>query len=100
MERRRTVFDANFCDGICDHGEYVIVVWVDLVRNVAVNEDIAWTRSSYDTFWDARVRASEPEDLSVCSRRKEPVSIKYNAKGRTMSPPTTPPSPHVEEERS
>jgi hypothetical protein len=71
MERGRTVFDADYPDGICDHGEYVIVVWMDLIRNVAVNEDIAWTRGSYDTFWDTRVGASEPEDLSVCTR-KEP----------------------------
>lgn len=66
MERRRTVFDAGYRDGKCEHGEYTIVVWMDLVRNVAVNEDIARTRGSYDAFWDARVRASEPEDLSVC----------------------------------
>lgn len=71
MEWGRTVFDADYRDGICDHGEYAIVVWMDLVGNVAVNEDIAWTRGSYDTFWDTRVGASEPEDLSVCTR-KEP----------------------------
>lgn len=69
MERGRTVFDADYPNGICDHGEYVIVVWMDLIRNVAVNEDIAWTRGSYDTFWDTRVGASEPEDLSVCTRK-------------------------------
>jgi hypothetical protein len=43
MERRRTVFDADYRDGICDHGEYAIVVRMNLVRDVAVNEDIAWT---------------------------------------------------------
>ena len=55
MERRHTVFDADWCDGICDHRKYVIVVWMDLVGNGAVNEDFAWTRGSYDTCCDARV---------------------------------------------
>jgi hypothetical protein len=64
------VFDADCRDGKCNHGEYAIVVWMDLVRNVAVNEDITWTRGSYDTFRDARVRASEPEDLSVCTGKE------------------------------
>ena len=66
--RRRTVFDADYCDGICDHGEHAVVVRVDLVRDVAVDEDVAWPRSSHDAFWDTRVRASEPEDLPVCTR--------------------------------
>lgn len=43
MGRGRTVFDADYRDGIGDHGEHAIVVWMDLVRNVAVNEDITWT---------------------------------------------------------
>jgi hypothetical protein len=70
MKMRRTVFDADYRDSIRDHGEYAIVVWMHLVRDVAVNEDITWTRCSYDTFWDARVRASEPEDLSVCTGKE------------------------------
>lgn len=49
---------------------------MDLVRNVAVNEDIARTGGRYDTFWDARVGASEPEDLSVVIQEKENMSMK------------------------
>jgi hypothetical protein len=67
----RTVFDAGYCDGKCDHGEHTVVVRMDLIRDVAVNEDIAWTRGSYDAFWDARVRAPEPEDLPVCTRTEK-----------------------------
>jgi hypothetical protein len=66
----RTVFDAGCCDGKCDHGEHAVIVRMDLVRDVAVNEDIAWTRGSYDAFRDARVRASEPEDLPVCTAQR------------------------------
>lgn len=62
------MFDADYRDGICDHGEHAVVVRVDLVRDVAVDEDVAWARGSHDAFWDARVRASEPEDLPVCIR--------------------------------
>jgi hypothetical protein len=40
------VFDAGCCDGICDHGEHAVVVRMDLVHDVVVNEDIAWTRES------------------------------------------------------
>jgi hypothetical protein len=47
------VFDADNRDGKCDHGEHAIIVRVNLVRNVAVNEDVAWSRGSNDTFWDA-----------------------------------------------
>lgn len=96
MERRRTVFDLDFRDGKCEDGEYTIVIWMDLVRNVTVNEDIARTRGSYDTFWDARVGASDPEDLSVCAQ-KGTVSVKNNAKGKgTVSPRHV----GVEEEKS
>ncbi len=47
------MFDADGRDGKCDRGEHAIIVRMNLVRNVAVNEDVAWSRSSYDTFWDA-----------------------------------------------
>jgi hypothetical protein len=82
--RGRTVFDADYCDGICDHGEHAVVIRVDLVRDVAVDEDVAWPRSSHDAFWDARVRASEPEDLPVCTRNEHIVPTQ---KGRTVFPP-------------
>jgi hypothetical protein len=59
----RTVLDADYCDGECHHGEHAIVVWMDLVRDVAVDEDVTWTRGRHDAFWHAGVRASEPEDL-------------------------------------
>ena len=59
----RTVFDADYPDGICEHGEHAVVVRMDLVCDVAMDEDFAWARRSYDAFRDARVRASEPEDL-------------------------------------
>ena len=38
----RTVFDADYTDGICEHGEHAVVVRMDLVRDVAMDEDFAW----------------------------------------------------------
>lgn len=34
-----------------------------VLGNVAVDKDIAWTCAGENRFWDARVGASEPEDL-------------------------------------
>jgi hypothetical protein len=36
------VFDADYPDGICEHREHAVVVRMDLVRDVAMNEDITW----------------------------------------------------------
>jgi hypothetical protein len=72
------VFDADYCDGICEHGEHAVVVRMDLVRDVAVDEDVAWTRGSHDAFWDARVRASEPEDLQPPQREMKTNPHEHN----------------------
>ena len=85
------MFDADCRDGICDHGEDGVVVRMDLVRDVAVDEDLAWTRGTYDAFGDARVRASEPEDL----RHRD-----KHAKGRTVVPPPSSWQHVVGEEKS
>jgi len=57
------VFDADHGDGIHDHREDTGVIWMDLVGDITVNKDIAWSGRRDDALGDARVGASEPEDL-------------------------------------
>ena len=40
----------------------------DVLCNVAVDKDVAWTCACEDGFGDARVGAADPEDLWVVSR--------------------------------
>jgi hypothetical protein len=92
----RTVFDADYRDGICEHGEHAVVVRVDLVRDVAVNEEVAWARGGHDALWDARVRASEPEDLPVYTRaHKRTIEHQVLRKRKDGVSPMAPSSPHV-----
>jgi len=59
----KNVFDADCGNSIRDHREDTGVIRMDLIGDVTVNKDIAWSGRRDDALGDARVRASEPEDL-------------------------------------
>lgn len=59
----RTVLDGEVVNGVREDGESGVVVGVELVCDVAVDEDVAGLACEDDALGDAGVGAAYPEDL-------------------------------------
>jgi len=55
VSRDDDVFYANDVDGERERGKRAVVVWTELVCDVAVYEEVTWTSVRDDRLWNARV---------------------------------------------
>lgn len=59
------MLDAERLNSKCKRANGTIIVRMELIRHIAKHKELAWARIAHNTLRDARVAASDPEDLWV-----------------------------------